>query len=307
MNKIFSSLAVMAGKVKFKAIAKAPELWFTGGCIALIGAVVASGKSRMQFEEILEEHNARLDNQEQYANEHTAAEYPPEKSKAERRGVYIQTAKKTVVAYLPTIVLTSLSAIAFGRSFGIMKGRYFSVAAALGEAIRENTALKRAIKDELGEEAYKKITEGSVEETVAGDTGEEEKIYVQPNFRERYSKCFDESNPFWTKSAARNRDFLFSKQNQLNWKLRTYGFVLLNDAYEILGFQKTKAGQSLGWVHYDTDEEAAAYGGQNFIDLGLGDDDAGARALANGLEPSFWVKFNVDALPAIDRCGWEVA
>jgi TolA-binding protein len=49
-----------------------------------------------------------------------------------------------------------------------MKGRYFSVAAALGEAVRENSMLKRAIKDELGEEAYKQVTEGKVEEVVDG-------------------------------------------------------------------------------------------------------------------------------------------
>ena len=54
---VFTKLATFAGKVKVKAIAKSPELWFTAGCVALIGAVVASGKSRMQFEEILEEND----------------------------------------------------------------------------------------------------------------------------------------------------------------------------------------------------------------------------------------------------------
>ena len=300
---VFTKLATFAGKVKVKAIAKSPELWFTAGCVALIGAVVASGKSRMQFEEILEEHNSRLDKQEEYAKAHTEAEYPPEKSKAERRGVYIQTGKKALVAYLPTIALTGLSAFAFGRSFGIMKGRYFSVAAALGEAVRENSMLKRAIKDELGEEAYKQVTEGKVEEVVDGETGEVEKRFVPSDFREMYSRFFDETNPFWTKDAVHNRNWLYSKQNHLNWKLRTYKFVLLNDAYEILGFPKTKAGQTMGWVYYENDEEAAMYGGQNFIDLGI-DNDTG---FANGYERSTKVTFNVDIAPAIDRCGWAEA
>lgn len=298
--KIFEKIAVAASKVKITAIRKGPELWFTAGCVALIGAVVASGKSRLQFEEILEEHNKRLDKQEEYAATHTEEEYPVEKSKAERKAVYIQTGKKALVAYLPTIALTGLSAFAFGRSFGIMKGRYFSVAAALGEAVRENTTLKRAIKDELGDEAYKKVTEGKVEETVDEKTGEVETKYVQSDFREMYSRFFDESNPFWTKDAVHNRNWLYSKQNHLNWKLRTYKFVLLNDAYEILGFPKTRSGQSMGWVYYENDEEAAMYGGQNFIDLGI-DNDTG---FANGYERSTKVTFNVDIAPAIDRCGW---
>lgn len=47
--------------------------------------------------------------------------------------------------------------------------------------------------------------------------------------------------------------------------LRARGHLMLNEAYDVLGFPRTAAGAVIGWVY----EEGSDFG-DNFVDLGLG-------------------------------------
>ena len=67
---------------------------------------------------------------------------------------------------------------------------------------------------------------------------------------------------------------------------------MLNDVYEALGIDKTKAGQVVGWVY---DPENPNHKGDNFVSFGIYDqDNERARAFVNGKERVILLNFNVD-------------
>ena len=105
-----------------------------------------------------------------------------------------------------------------------------------------------------------------------------------------YARIFDETNEKWNKDADTNRWFLNRVQSFFNDRLRTNGYVFLNDVYEELGFPKTKAGQVVGWI-YDPDNKYI----DSYIDFGIYDvDRQKAKDFVNGYERSIILDFNVD-------------
>ena len=65
------------------------------------------------------------------------------------------------------------------------------------------------------------------------------------------------------------------------------GRVFLNDVYDYLGIDRTKAGQIIGWV-YDPENP------DKEIDFGLYKTNRANQAFVNGYEPVVLLDFNVD-------------
>jgi hypothetical protein len=70
--------------------------------------------------------------------------------------------------------------------------------------------------------------------------------------------------------------------------LRVRGHVFLNEVYDALGIERTKAGSVVGWVMGE--------GRANSIDFGLYDGRERARAFVNGYERTIILDFNVDGV-----------
>jgi len=64
----------------------------------------------------------------------------------------------------------------------------------------------------------------------------------------QYQVRFDQNNPNFAKEFAYNQMFIQSIQNWMNDILVDRGHVLLNDAYNALGFAPTTSGLNVGWV-----------------------------------------------------------
>ena len=136
---------------------------------------------------------------------------------------------------------------------------------------------------------------------ITDENGKEKKVKKKievggPDMYSPYAIIFDETNPYWEKDAELNKFFLQSRQAQANDKLRANGYLFLNDVYEMLGHEKTKAGQVVGWV-YDPDSGE----GDNYVDFGLYDiytkpkyEAEAKAAFINGYERSVIIDFNVD-------------
>lgn len=90
--------------------------------------------------------------------------------------------------------------------------------------------------------------------------------------RSPYARKFDELNHLWVPNDEMNFAFLRAVQSHVNIKLERNGFVMLNDVYTDLGFERTSAGMIVGWIY----EEGKT------IDFGLED-----------FTPP-WLDFNVD-------------
>ena len=73
-------------------------------------------------------------------------------------------------------------------------------------------------------------------------------------------------------------------------KGKLYTHLFLNEAYDMLGVTRTKAGQVVGWL-YDTED------GDQFVDFGLERVERQvSSAFGNTIADGFWVELNVDGV-----------
>src|SRR5690606_33764203 len=118
------------------------------------------------------------------------------------------------------------------------------------------------MQEELGLERENEIYRGISQETVEIDGKKQKVDVVTPNGFSPYARCFDATSPHWVKDAEMNRYFLTCQLNYFNHRLQAYGHVFLNEVYDALGFDRTTAGQVVGWVR-DPDD------GDGHIDFGI--------------------------------------
>lgn len=76
-----------------------------------------------------------------------------------------------------------------------------------------------------------------------------------------YRRIFNSDNVHWSKNTTLNLFFLKTTQSHLNDMLKARGHLMLNEAYDALGFPRTAAGAVIGWVYEE---------GNDLVDFGLG-------------------------------------
>ena len=82
------------------------------------------------------------------------------------------------------------------------------------------------------------------------------------------AKIFDCMNPYFDLDPMWNFTFLRMKEQYFNDSLRSKGYVLLNEVYEALGFEKADEFENIGWIYREKYREKDPIG-DNFIDFGL--------------------------------------
>ena len=130
----------------------------------------------------------------------------------------------------------------------------------------------------------REVVNQKVEETVKNES----KSYSQ------YARYFAETSPNWTKDSEMNLFFLIRVQDYANEKLKSRGYLFLNEVYDMLGIPRTKAGQIVGWVYKENNTD-----GDNYVDFGIYRTEKNAKFI-NGFENSILLDFNVDG-PIIDK------
>lgn len=66
---------------------------------------------------------------------------------------------------------------------------------------------------------------------------------------DNYTIFFDENNRLWMKDNIMNRFTLNNQRKYIYDLLATRGYLFLNEAYDMLGFSRTKNGQLVGWIY----------------------------------------------------------
>ena len=98
------------------------------------------------------------------------------------------------------------------------------------------------------------------------------------------ARFFDETCKGYEKDTQYNLLMLRGQQQYANDLLHARGYVFLNDVYDMLGIDRTKEGQIVGWV-YDKNNEV----GDNFGIL-----ETNRETEDGSYEPAILLDFNVD-------------
>ena len=299
---ILSNVTRSFNKVKFGVKKHSPEILIVTGVAGVIASAVMACKATTKIGKVADDHKKQINEvHDSLERGYTKSgeTYNEEDSKKDLTIIYAQTCLKYAKLYAPAVILGTLSLTAIVSSNNILRKRNVALAAAytaVDKSFKEyrGRVVERFGKD-LDRELRYNIKAKEIEETVVDENGEEKKVkktieVADPNSYSDYAKIFDESCVGWTKSPEYNLMFLKQQQAHANRLLQQNGILFLNDVYEMLGFQKTQAGQVVGWIY---DEEHPI--GDNFVDFGIYNlYSEKARDFVNGYERSIVLDFNVD-------------
>ena len=288
-------------KAGFQLKKHSPEILVVAGVVGTVTSTVMACKATTKLSGILDEAKNTIDTIKDAAEhpEQLPEEYTADDAKKDLAIVYAQTGIKVAKLYAPAVILGTLSITSILASNNILRKRNAGLAAAYAIVDKGFKEYRGRVVERFGEELDRELRYGvtteKVETIVTDENGKEKKVkktveVVDPNTISDYAKVWYEGNPGWTKDPETNLLYLRAKQAQANDKLKTEGYLFLNDVYEMLGFPKTAAGQVVGWV-YDED----CPNGDNFVDFGIYDvHDKNKANFVNGYERSILLDFNVD-------------
>lgn len=277
-----------------------PEILTGVGVVGVVASGVMACKATLKLNDILDECKETRDKiKEVEENPEFEDRYSPEDAKKDLTVNYMQTSMKIAKLYAPAVLLGSASLGCLLASNDILRKRNAALSAAYMTVDKGFKEYRQRVAERFGEEVEKEIRYNikaqEIETTVVNEDGSEAVVketvnVMDPNLYSDYARFFDEFNPNWQNDPEYNLMFLKSQQQYANDLLRARGRLFLNEVYEMLGIEKSKAGQIVGWV-YNKENPS----GDNFVDFGIYNlNNERTRAFVNGMEPSILLDFNVD-------------
>lgn len=289
MNLSISAIKQVANRGFAKSLLTvrhySPEILTVVGIAGVVTSAVMMARATLKLEDTVVKGELRLQNLREIADNTDA---DPAEVKKERALVYFLNGVDLVKLYGPSATLMIGSIVCIVSSNGISRRRNVALVAAYKTIETQFSKYRERVSEEIGEEKEKDLYYGLKNEEIEDSKGKKQivKTVNDPNSLSQYWRVFDEGNIYYEPFADRNRFFITQVQNHLNDKLRVFGFVFLNEAYEALGFERTRAGSVVGWT---TDGS-----GDGFIDFGLL--EARSTRFVNGDERSVILDFNVDGV-----------
>lgn len=298
-TKLMTGMSRALGRAGLTLKKHSPEILIGVGIVGTIASTVMACKASTKAGEILENTKQELEkvhevaNNPEYANDYTEKDY-----KKDLTIVYAKTGMEFVKLYAPAILLGTASIACILTGHGVLRKRFVELSAAYAAVDSSFKQYRGRVIERFGKELDNElkynIKNNEVEEIVIDDEGNETivKTTIKTGEPSEYARFFDETCTCWDRNAEYNLFFIRQRQAELNDRLKLRGHLFLNEAYDALGMQRSKAGQVVGWV-YDPDN--AKHKGDNYIDFGIYDlYDANKRAFVNGYEKSILLDFNVD-------------
>lgn len=267
----------LKGKAELALRQNSPQILVISGIIGLVGsgvlAVLATKNKLPKAQEQHQKELARLATE--YAavpvNEEQAAIQNTEEKKlrSKEQGHYIFELTKI---YAPSVILAgaSISSILAGNE--MLRRRNLALAAAYATLDNAYKEYRGRVIDRFGENVDKELRYGTrqekIETTETDENGKEKKVKklvkVAGPGLSGYARYFGYGDSTAAEPNADYNDmFLRGMQKTFNQMLKIKGFVTLNEVYEALGYKRTVAGQTVGWV-YDRHRDDH---GDNYIDL----------------------------------------
>lgn len=298
-NEIIAAVNSKVSKLGFKFKKHSPEIFIISGIVGGIAAAVMACKATTKAGKVIDKAKDDLDMIHAAIDGRVPAKenYAEQESKKDITKVYVSTGLSLVKLYAPAVVLGGLSITAILYSNNILRKRNVALAAAYATIDSSFKDYRNRVIERFGDEVDKELKYNikplTVQEKTVDENGNEvvtEKTVkvADPGEHNMYTRIFDESSCYWSKTPDYNQMFLIGRERYANDKLNAQGYLFLNDVLEMLDLPRTKEGQMVGWV------KDPKIGRDDYIDFGIFNANKKSnRAFINGYEPSIWLDFNV--------------
>lgn len=296
MNIIQNAKRVVSAKTSLKLLQmekNAPAILFGVGIVGFAATTVLAARATLKVGDVLDEAQADLGQIEQAKSTVPAEKYSEQDAMQDKVIVYTKTSMKLVKLYAPALAVGVVSIACLTKSHNMLNRRNVALTAAYAAVDKAFKDYRQRVVEEYGEEKDREFQFGvdRHKETVVDEDGKKKTVTVsRPQGVSQYARFFDETAKNWKKNAAANKTFLLNVERYANDKLQLQGYLLLNEVYDMLGFERTSPGCVVGWVIGND-------GKDNYVDFGFrnGDSDA-MRDFVNGYERSVLLDFNVDGV-----------
>lgn len=298
-NEIINKATQAFGKAGLQFKKYSPEILVVVGIVGVVSSAVMACKATLKVNEVIEESKDNLDKIHECAETKSIEVYSEKDKKKDLAIAYAQTGARFAKLYGPSIVLGVSSIVSILASNDILRKRNAAMAAAYAVVDKGFKEYRSRVIERFGEEVdrelkynikAKEIDKIEVNEDGEAITKREKGTVVEANIDNGYAKWFDESSEYFRHNAEYNRMFLSNQQRYANDLLKSKGYLFLNDVYKMLGIPKTRAGQVVGWVYDENDDNC-----DNYVDFGIFEAFRDCnKDFVNGYEPRVLLDFNVD-------------
>lgn len=286
----------MGGQI-LQARKHSPVILFAAGVVGISATIVMASRATLRAQSVMEKHKhavetaSALYNDPQYNDLKQGEQYTSKDYKRDLAVIYTGTLVNLTKMYGPALVLGLASVAALTGSHIVLTKRYAGATAAYAAMHKGFQEYRKRVLDQYGEDKDNELRYGLVDKTIVEETAQgpvTKTIKALDNKNVSiYARVFDKaSSKSWQREHGYNQFFIQCQQNYANDLLKARGHVFLNEVYDMLGLDRTSAGQLVGWVLGDC--------GDGYIDFGVfsGDRYMG-QEFVNGNERSIVLDFNV--------------
>jgi Family of unknown function (DUF6353) len=265
-----------------------PELLFAAGVVGMVGSTVLACRATLKVDKILSESKDKMN----LASTLQHDDYSETDRMRDRTLIRYQTAVEIGKQYAPAIGVGLLSIAALTKSNAILTQRATALAAAYAALDKGFREYRERVIKKYGEEADQEFRYGiETKEIEDPETGKKSLQVTVPGDPSIYARFFDETCSSWNRDPEVNLFFLKSQQNYANDLLKSNGHIFLNEVYDLIGLERSKAGQVVGWLWTSNGST------DNFVDFGIFNAQSErARHFVNGHEGAILLDFNVDGV-----------
>lgn len=282
MNMVPTAVSKQAFRTLLILKKNSPNLMFVGGMGGFVATTILACRATLKLSEELPQMRADLEAVREVIED-------PDDLKKALAMTYALNVGKVARMYAPAVVVGGLSIGALTGSHVSLTRRNAGLTAGYAALSEAFNAYRERTQEELGKDREKELYRALTTEKAVLEEGKKaEKVeLIDPNKASVYSRFFDECSTEWTKDAVVNRLFIQAQEKYANDLLLSRGHLFLNEVYDMLGFERTKAGQVVGWVVGPNKRN-----GDTYVDFGML--DVANSRFVNGWERSCHLDFNVD-------------
>lgn len=294
MKYVPNTISRMIGRQGLVAQKNAPTLLFVGGVVGMIGSTVLACRATLKVEEKLHDIQVDLHHTNQdlkpVADDPKDSRYDENEYKKDIAFIYVRAAGDFAKLYGPSILLGAASIAMLTKSHNLLNERVAAVTAAYTAVDAAFNRYRERVIEKYGEDEDRQLRYGAEEVDIIDDTGKiVATAVVGDEEHSMYARFFDQTSANFNRDPEMNLLFLRAQQNYFNDLLKTRGHVFLNEVYEGLDLDHTRAGSVVGWV--------VSRDGDNYIDFGIWEGNSqAARDFVNGREGAILLDFNVDGI-----------
>lgn len=285
-----NAVTVKAARAGLVLSKNSPQILFAAGIVGVVGCTVLACRATLKLEGVLEDGQMDMADANILLKTPQVKTYGQKDFNRDRNIIFVKTAVKVGKLYAPAFLVGGLAIVCLTKSHNILQSRNTALTAAYVAVDKAFKAYRGRVQEEIGEEKERKLYyEVTNDEVIVEGTNGPKKVKKEvAHGTGIYGRVFDQNNPNWVPALEYNIFFLRTVQNTLNDQLHSKGHVMLNDAYDALGFERTTAGTVTGWVRGH---------GDNFIEFGVFNTDGeNIYQYINGPDGEILIDFNVDGV-----------